>query len=184
LTIAFGLAACKKNEPKLANAGAKQEPAWVSKCAAAFPDAGKGAFYGCGSMPVVENNELQKVSADSRARKDLAMKIDAYLVDFFKEFFDSAPVLDKSGGITELKEKEFISDITREVTIEALAQARVAERWKSPKDGTLYSLDKLGFDHVAAGMEKQMRLRSRELNLAPNEAVKMLDLGVVKKSWE
>jgi len=37
---------------------------------------------------------------------------------------------------------------------------------------------------VAAGMEKQMRLRSRELNLAPNEAVKMLDLGVVKKSWE
>jgi hypothetical protein len=184
LMAVFGLVACNKKAPGLTTAGASNEPAWVAKCAAAFPDAGKNAFYGCGSMPVVENRELQRVSAEARARKDLALKIDAYLADFLKEFLADAAIRDKMGVVTELKKEEFISTLTREVTTDALSGARVVRHWRSPKDGTLFALDQVSFDIVAVNLEKQMRRRAGEINLDPREAVKLLDLRVVRKRWK
>ena len=185
---AFGLAACNKKKPELANSGAFSNaggPAWVAKCGGAFPDAGKDAFYGCGSMIAVENLPLQVQSADARARTDLARNIDAFVADFFKDFLDSAGIKEKIGkGLAELEEKKFISGISKDVTESALAGALVVNHWRNPADDMLYSLDKVSFDNVSAGMEKQMRQHAKEINLDADDAVKELDLAVVKKRWE
>lgn len=189
LAVAFGLGGCKKKEPKLTNeasvSGTKNEPVWVTKCAAAFPDSGRGAFYGCGSMIAVENLQLQIQNANARARTDLAKTVDEYVSGFFKDYLDSAAIKAKAGkGLTELEEKKFISGISREVTEGALSEMRIVGHWRNPGDDTLFALARVGVDDVAKNMEIQMRRRVREINLDPAEAVRELDLRIVQKRWE
>ena len=190
LAMAFGLTACKKKEPKLTNdtsvSGTKKGPSWVTKCAGAFPDAGKDAFYGCGSMPMVENLQLQQVSAESRVRKDLALAIDSNVSKFFSEYMDSAAVKEQTRqtGMTGPELTEFVAGITREVTIDALSQEKIAGRWRSPRDGTLFVLSKVSSDDVAASMAAHLRERARQIGLPPDQAVTELALQLVQKRWK
>ena len=191
LGVAFGIGCqSSKKEPKLTNqtsvSGAKNEPAWVTKCAGAFPDAGKDAFYGCGSESGITNPSLQTQTADSRARADLAKTLDTYVASFFKDYMSSASVMnktsqDKKGGLTEAEEKQFVSSITKEVTEITLYGVQIQDHWRSPVDGSLYSLAKVSFDNVSQSMEKQMRQRAAEVRLEANDAVKELDDQLQKR---
>ena len=178
-----------KQEPKLTNetsvSGTKNEPAWVTRCAAAFPDAGKDAFYGCGSESGITNISLQTQTADSRARADLAKTLDTYVASFFKDYMSSASVMaktnkDKKGGVSATEEKQFVSSITKEVTELTLYGVQVKDRWRGP-DGALWSVVKVSFDNVAQSMEKEMRQRAAEVHLEANDAVKELDDQLQKR---
>jgi len=188
IIFAIGCATGEKQEKvtdQSSVSGTKNEPAWVTRCAAAFPDAGKDAFYGCGSESGITNISLQTQTADSRARADLAKTLDTYVASFFKDYMSSASVMaktnkDKKGGVSATEEKQFVSSITKEVTEITLSGVQVKDRWRSP-DGSLYSVVKVSFDNVAQSMEKQMRQRAAEVQLDANDAVKELDKQLEKR---
>ena len=188
IALTIGCATTQKPE-KVTNqssvSGTKNEPAWVTRCAGAFPDAGKDAFYGCGSESGITNISLQTQTADSRAREDLAKTLDTYVASFFKDYMSSASIMaktnkDKKGGVSATEEKQFVSSITKEVTEMTLYGVQVKDRWRSP-DGSLYCVVKVSFDDVAQSMEKQMRQRAQEVQLDANDAVKELDDQLQKR---
>ena len=163
IALAIGCATTQKQEKvtdQSSVSGTKNEPAWVTRCAGAFPDAGKDAFYGCGEESGIQNVALQTQTADSRARADLAKTLDTYVASFFKDFMSSATISaktnkDKKGGLSETEEKQFVSSITKEVTDMTLYGVQVKDRWRGP-DGSLYSVVKVSFDNVSQSMEKQI----------------------------
>ena len=179
-----------KKKPKTTNetsvSGTKKEPEWVTKCAGAFPDAGKDAFYGCGSASQISNPSLQMQTADNRARADLGKTLDTYVANFFKDFMSSASVTDKTnkdkkGGLTQTEEQQFVSSITKEITEITLNGVQVQDRFRSPTDQTLYALAKVSFDDVSKSMEKQMKQRAAEIKMNADDAVKELDQQLEKR---
>ena len=189
IMLGFGCSSSKQ-EPKLTDqtsvSGTKNEPAWVTKCAGAFPDAGKDAFYGCGSASGISNPSLQTQTADERARADLAKTLDTYVANFFKDFMSSASVTDKTnkdkkGGLTQTEEQQFVSSITKEITEITLNGVQIQDRFRSPTDQTLYALAKVSFDNVSKSMEKQMKQRAAEVKMNADDAVKELDQQLEKR---
>jgi len=175
--------ACGKKRPKLTDqssiSGSKTEPAWVTRCAGAFEDAGKEAFYGCGVASGIENRALQIQTADARARADLARAIDTYIASFFKDYLSSAG-LSQEAGLTEIEEKQFIESITKEITEVSLYGVQILDRWRAP-DGTLYSLARVSFENVAQNMKKAMSERAKELKLEADRALEELDRQLEKR---
>jgi len=183
--VMVSLGACHKKTKvtdKSSVSGTKQEPEWVTRCSGAFKDAGKDAFYGCGSANSIMNISLLQQTADSRARDDLAKTLDTYVASFFKDYMSSSAIKSQTdkGGLTELEEKQFVSSVSKNITEVTLYGAMIVDRWKAP-DGTLYSLCKVSFDNVAETMKKQMKERSKEVKLEADEAVKELDEQLKKR---
>jgi len=183
--VMFSLGACHK-KTKVTNensvSGTKQEPEWVTRCSGAFKDAGKDAFYGCGSASSILMVSLLQQTADSRARDDLAKTLDTYVASFFKDYMSSSAIKSQTDktGLTELEEKQFVSSISKNITEVTLYGAMIVDRWKAP-DGTLWSLCKVSFDNVAETMKKQMKERSKEVKLEADDAVKELDQQLQKR---
>ncbi len=177
------LAGCSKKKPKLTNessiSGTKKEPEWVTKCAGAFKDAGKDAFYGCGAVSGIQNKALQIQTADARARADLAKAIDNYVASFFKDYLTSAGI-SQSAGMDELEEKQFVESITKQITEISLYGVQIIDRWRAP-DGTLYSLARVSFDNVAQSMKKAMAERAKELKIEADKALEQLDQQLEKR---
>jgi outer membrane murein-binding lipoprotein Lpp len=189
VALGIGCAGTQKQE-KVTNetsvSGTKNEPAWVTSCAGAFKDAGKDAFYGCGSASGISNISLQIQTADNRARADLAKTLDTYVASFFKDYMQSASVMsktnkDKKGGLTEAQEEQFVSSITKEITEMTLYGVQVQDHFRSPVDSTLFSLVKVSFDNVSQSMEKQMRQRAKDVKMDANDALKELDDQLQKR---
>ena len=194
LGLGYSFSVMAKTKKENSVSGAKNEPAWVTKCAGAFPDAGKDAFYGCGSATGISNPSLQMQTADERARADLAKTLDTYVANFFKDFMSSASVTDKTktdkdkkdkkgnkGGLTETEEEQFVSSITKEITETTLNGVEISDHFRSPEDQTLFSLAKVSFDNMSKSMEKQMRQRAAEIKMDADDAVKEMDQQLEKR---
>ena len=183
LLLGLLIFSCGKKKTKLTDqtsiSGSKTEPAWVTRCAGAFEDAGKEAFYGCGAVSGVENKALQIQTADARARADLAKAIDTYVASFFKDYLSSAG-LSQEAGLTEIEEKQFIESITKEITEITLYGVQIVDRWRAP-DGTLYSLARVSFENLAQSMKKAMSERAKELKLEADRALEELDRQLEKR---
>jgi len=186
--IGFGIIllssfSCKKKEPKLTQgagvSGSKNEPGWVARCAGAFPDAGKRAFYGCGAVSGIENEALRLQTADARARGDLEKAIEAYVAGFFKDFMKSPAVSGKK-DMTVLEESQLVETLSREITEITLYGVQITDRWTGP-DQTLYSLARVSFDILAQAMSKQIAERSGEFKMEANEAMEELDRQLEKR---
>ena len=161
--MSFMLVGCGKDKQSVS--GSSKEPDWVTKCDAAFKDAGKDAFYGCGSVTGIQNRSLQTQTADQRAKADLAGKLDTYVASFMKDYMSSA----SSGDITESEEEQVVESITKSITEATLYGVQQVDRWRSPEDGTLYSVVKVSFDSMAQSMRKAMKQRSEEIRYQRTE---------------
>jgi len=182
LTLEPGLS-CKKKTPELKEkkekTPAKNEPAWVKKCGAAFSFAEKQESYGCGSAPVLDNKQFQLKSADERARTDLAKNLDSFSAALFQDFLAS-PAIKEKADLTESEQQEFISSITREVTEITLHGAQVLDRWRAP-DGTVYSLLRVGFNEFEGALKKQAAGRAAELKIDPQTALDEVSRQIARR---
>jgi hypothetical protein len=185
MIVVFGVGllftGCKKEKKakvtrETSVSGAKEEPEWVTRCAGAFEDAGKEAFYGCGAVSGIQNRALQIQSADERARVDLARALDTYVAGFMKDYMSSAA----SEDLSDAEEKQFVESITKSITEATLYGSQVVDRWRGPDD-TLYSLCKVSFDNVAQSMRKAMKARAEELRMNADEALRQLDEQLEKR---
>jgi hypothetical protein len=173
---------CKKKAPELKeqkDKPTKNEPAWVQKCGAAFSFAEKQEFYGCGSAPVLDNNQFQLRSADERARTDLAKNLDRFSASLFKDFLDSPAVREKA-ALSESGKEEFLASISRQVTEITLHGAQVLDRWRA-RDGTVYSILRVGFNEFEGAVRKQAASRAAELNLDPTTAMDEVNRQLAKR---
>ena len=164
----FSLAGCPKKEPKIAgqkSSDPKGGPAWVGRCAGAFPDSSKRAFYGCGAAAGINNEPFEIASADERSRVDLAKNIDYFVASFLTDFMAS-PSIKPKAKLEESERKQFISDLTRHVTETTLYGSQVLDRWRSP-DGTRYALSKVSFESMEENLRRLMAECAPSINLDP-----------------
>jgi len=185
LVMFFGNS-CQKKEPKLTEAtsvsGSKNEPAWVTMCDAAFPDAGKEAFYGCGAVNGITNPGLEITTADARAKTDLSRKLESWVGNLYEDVMKSAAISEqnKKNKVSEAQGTQFVKDVTKQVTEMTLYGVQTVDRWRGP-DGTLYSVVKVSFDNVAQTMKKQMAARAKEIELDADKALEELDKELEKR---
>ena len=179
----MALQACPKKAPQVQEQEtpppAKNQPQWVQTCAGAFSFAQSQEFYGCGAARIPENDQFQLISADERARVDLAKNIDAWVKDLLAGFLAATAIKDNSAA-TEQEKELFAAKVSREATEIALQGAQSLDRWRAP-DGTLHALTKIRFDDLEAAVKKQTADNAELLKIDPALASDTINQELTKR---
>jgi len=155
--------------------GDPNEPEWVRRGGAGL-NKETDKFYGVGICQGIKNRALQKQTADSRARAELARVLDTYVANFMKDYMSSA----LETGMDEPQEEQFVSSITKSVTEATLVGSQIVDHYRGP-DGTLYALAEVSFDSLAKMMRQEMKKKADELEMDADEALDELDKELEKR---
>ena len=122
-----------------------EPPDWVIKGSGAFSDSEGGKiFYGIGSASGIRNFSLQRVTADDRARNDIAKVIDYYTKSLLKDYMGSTT----SGSFETTQEEQLSEQALQTLTNASLHGVVVIDHWEHPKRNELFSLARLDLDQV------------------------------------
>ena len=139
---------CSKNLSPMSLAGA-DAPEWVIKGNAAFKDK---AFYGVGSASNFKNFSLRRVTADNRARNDLAKRFEVMTASLSKDFEASVAV---GQGVSEERNVE---QAIRTVTNQTLSGVVITDHWEHEARGELFSLARLDMEHFEENLRRNEAL--------------------------
>lgn len=115
--------------------GCGGKPYWVQNMAPKSPDPNMLYAVGIAAKGMNERMELQ--TARNKAKVELAGNIDQYVAALTKDFMQSArdfndPNLDSS--------IQFVSTVSKSITAANVRGTQELDKWRDPKDGTLYVL--------------------------------------------
>ncbi len=114
-------------------------PDWIWKGGGAF-DIEKGqVFYGVGSASGIKNKALMRDTADNRARKDIALTLEAYVAHLAKDYMASTT----AGDMSATAEEQHVEEALKTFTKATLHGAVIVDRWFDEGDNTMYSLCEL-----------------------------------------
>ncbi len=139
--VAALLAACAGRDIE-SDMGMPNAPDWVNEGTRALAADDGRLFHGVGSAPPMDDRSLQRATADTRARADLAAVLGTYMDTVVADYASTA-------GSEDFDARE--QSVRREieaVTRVNLSGARIIARWKDSESGTIYSLAELDLDHV------------------------------------
>jgi hypothetical protein len=120
----------------------KSAPDWVNEGTNILNTKDGRLFHGIGSATPMGDTELQRSTAENRARAEVARILSSYMDVVAKDYSAAAKVGDNA---------ELQQSVTR--SIESLTQVnltgvRIIANWRSDKDGTIYSLAELDMRHM------------------------------------
>ncbi len=155
LISAFGLMllACgtKTIESDLGIEGA---PDWVNQGTRGLNDNGGRLFHGVGSAPPMDDESLQKATADNRARAELASILSLYMEVAIQDY--TAVALDGENTFSE-------QSITRQIDSAArlnLTGSEIIANWRHPDTGVIYSLAEINLGRVQELTERVSEMDS------------------------
>ncbi len=141
------LAACGGAPTIESDLGIKGAPDWVNEGTQAVDNPDGRYLYGVGFAPTMNDTALQRSTADSRARAELARIVSTYVDSTLSDY--AAASGDTATGSIE----QTINSHTQTV----LNGARIKGRWKDPNTGTIYSfaeMDMQSLDDAIASAAK------------------------------
>ncbi len=111
-------------------------PAWVTRGSGVFQDARGGKeIYGVGSIAGVRNRALAVAAADERALAEVARTVTSLVVALHRDYQASS----SAGEFNEQAVRQGLTSFTKTL----ITNSVIVDHWKSPADGTLYSLVKM-----------------------------------------
>ncbi len=139
--LAIAVVACgtRSIESDLGIAGA---PDWVNEGTRTLNDNRGRLFHGVGSAPAMDDESLQKATADNRARAELASILSLFMEVAIQDY--TAVELDGENTFSE-------QSITRQIDSAArlnLTGSQIIANWRNPDTGIIYSLAEINLARV------------------------------------
>jgi len=132
--FALTFSACSSRTKVESDLGIRGAPDWVNEGKQALKDGKKRYFRGIGQAPTMNDESLQKSTADNRARAELAQIFSSYMDVLANDY--SAAVSDSEEVVNE----QAVSRTVKNITSLNLTGAEIIARWRDKKTGVLYSL--------------------------------------------
>ncbi len=127
--MAMALAACSGNSTIESDLGISGAPDWVNEGTQAVNDDEGRMIQGIGMAPTMGDMSLQKTTADTRARAEIARIVSSYLDTTLNDYTASA-----GGQLDASVEREI-----RSKTKLALNGSKIKGRWKNEDTGNIFS---------------------------------------------
>ncbi|HVA66220.1 MAG TPA: hypothetical protein VNK24_04770 [Elusimicrobiota bacterium] len=152
---------------------AKNAPDWVNKGNGAFKDGGQSVFYGVGSVQGIRNIPLAQMSADDRARGELAKIMNDYVATLTKDYMASTT----AGDMTKSSEEQMVSSTMKNFAEFTLHGAVIVDRWvdRSVNPPVYYSLCKLDMNAVQQSLNQSKDLNAQVRDYVKQDANKAFD---------
>lgn len=135
--VCIVLAACSSRTVVKSDLGIRGAPDWVNEGKQALNDGGKRFFRGVGTAASINDEFLQRSTADNRARAEVAQIFSSYMNVVANDY--SAAISDTDDTINEQATSNTIKNIT-EID---LIGVEIIARWKDKRTGIVYSLAEL-----------------------------------------
>lgn len=156
MLLAAGLlTACSSRTTVESNLGIKGAPDWVNKGSQALNDQGGRLIHGIGSAPSMNDQSLQRSTADDRARAEVARVLSSFMHVISQDYSASA------GSGQNQESDQSVSRQIQNITDQNVSGARIIAQWADPKTGTIWSLAELDMKQV-----KDMVANSKDMNAA------------------
>jgi len=153
LSVAL-LAACGGGKTVVeSNLKIKGAPDWVNEGTNILNAKDGRLFHGIGSAPKLGDMELQRSTAENRARSEVARILSSYMDVVSKDFLASS----SSGSSAEAQQS--VSRSIENITRVNLTGVKIIANWRDDKDGTIYSLAELDMKYV-----KDILKNTQEMN--------------------
>jgi len=118
-------------------------PDWVNKGTQYLDDKDGRLLHGVGEAPNMKSASLQKSTADTRARTEVARILKTYMDAATSDYMSAA----QASG-TEAVSEEAVSQQIKGITKANLNGVKIIARWKDKKTAIIYSLAELDMKHV------------------------------------
>lgn len=151
MLTAISLAACSGKTIIESDLGIKGAPDWVNEGTQAVDDEDGQRLQGVGMAPVMNDVSLQKATADSRARAELARILRTYVDSTLNDYTMSA-------GDTHAMTIERDIKTTTQL---ALSGSKILGHWKDDNTGDIYA-----FAELRLAIMDEMVAKSNELSTA------------------
>jgi hypothetical protein len=136
------LAACSSTTKVESDLGISGAPDWVNEGTNILNNKNGRLFHGVGSASPMGDMELQKSTANDRARAEVARILSSYLDVVSNDYLASA----KSGD--QAVNEESVSRQIKNISKVNLTGVRILGNWRDPKTNIIYSIAELDMDHV------------------------------------
>ena len=104
------------------------------KGSGAFGGSKGDVFYGVGSAEGIKNFPLLRVTADDRARNEVAKVFEFYTASLAKDYMASTTV----GDMKVTAEEQHVEAVIKTVTATTLSGVEIMEHWQNPATGELF----------------------------------------------
>lgn len=131
----------------------KGAPDWVNEGTNILNSKDGRLFHGIGSAPKLGDMELQRTTAENRARSEVARILSSYMDVVSKDFLASS----SAGASAEAQQS--VSRSIENVTRVNLTGVKIIANWRDDKDGMIYSLAELDMKYV-----KDILKNTQEMN--------------------
>ncbi len=156
LLLTLGLlVACSSRTVVESNLGIKGAPDWVNKGSQALNDQNGQLIHGIGSAPNMNDQSLQRSTADDRARTEVARVLNSFMHVVTQDYSASA------GSGQDQQNTSNVSRQIQNITDQNVSGARIIAQWQDPKTGNVWSLAELNLKQV-----KDMVSGSKDMNAA------------------
>ena len=153
LTMLLLLAGCSGKTTVESDLGLKGAPDWVNEGTQILNDKGGRYFHGVGQAPQMGDDSLQKSTADTRARAEVARIISTFM-DVAHHDYGAA-----SGSGGEMASEQSISRQIESLSSTNISGSEIIGRWWDKKSGIIYSIAELDLKQV-----KKVVDASQEMN--------------------
>lgn len=131
------LSACSSNQRVDTDLGIRGAPDWVNEGTQVVDNNDGQLIYGVGMAPAMNDQSLQKSTADNRARAEIARILKTYIDSTLKDYSASSNNGDNSANSMSIER-----DI-RSTSQLALSGARILGHWKDPRTEDIYAFSVL-----------------------------------------
>lgn len=144
LALAFALlAACGGGKTVVeSNLKIKGAPDWVNEGTNSLSSKDNRLIHGIGSAPKLGDLELQRSTAENRARSEVARVLSSYMNVVSNDYLASST----AGASAEAQQS--VSRSVENITRVNLSGVKIIANWRDDKDGTIYSLAELDMKYV------------------------------------
>lgn len=143
LLAALALAGCGGGKTVVeSNLKIKGAPDWVNEGTNILNSKDGRLFHGIGSAPKMDDMSLQKSTAETRARAEVARILSSYMDVVSRDYIASA----KSGDARETQQS--VSRSIDSITKVNLSGVKIIADWRDDKDGMIYALAELDMKYV------------------------------------
>lgn len=136
------LAACSGTTKVKSDLGISGAPDWVNEGTNTLNNKNGRLFHGVGSASPMGDMELQKSTANDRARAEVARILSSYLDVVSNDYVAAAKSGDQSVN------EENVSRQIRNISKVNLTGVRIIGNWRDPDTNVIYSIAELDMDHV------------------------------------
>lgn len=136
------LSACSSNDRVETDLGIKGAPDWVNEGTQMVDNNDGQLIYGVGMAPTMNDQSLQKSTADNRARAEIARVLQTFIDSTLQDYSAAS-----NNGEISTNNMNIEREI-RSTSQLALSGARVLGHWKDPRTDDIYAFTVLDMEKV------------------------------------